>query len=123
MLGYNKRLKSLARSLRKDMTNCERKIWGRLRGKQIRGLQFYRQKPIGNYIVDFYCPAKKIVIEIDGGQHFISPGRERDRTRDRFLETMGLRVLRFSDLDVMRNIDAVLETILDAVEKSPPAPL
>jgi very-short-patch-repair endonuclease len=123
VLGYNKRLKSLARSLRKDMTNCERKIWGRLRGKQIRGLQFYRQKPIGNYIVDFYCPAKKIVIEIDGGQHFISPGRERDRTRDRFLETMGLRVLRFSDLDVMRNIDAVLETILDAVEKSPPAPL
>ena len=69
MLRYNPELKPLARSLRSAMTESESALWYRVRGKQISGVQFYRQKPIGNYIVDFYAPRVKLVIEVDGSQH------------------------------------------------------
>ena len=69
MLPYGKKLKEPARTLRKEMTAAERKLWSFLRGKQILGIQFYRQKPIGPYITDFYASAAKLVIEADGGQH------------------------------------------------------
>ena len=93
------------------MTDCERKLWGRVRGKQLCGPQFYRQKSIGNFIVDFYCPAGKLVIEVDGGQHFSDAGLKRDQTRDQRLEAASLRVVRVSDPDVIHNIEAVLEMI------------
>jgi len=67
---YQSYLKKYSRKLRKEMIDTERIFWEHIRKKQIKNLQFYRQKPISNYIVDFYCPAKKIIIEIDGGQHF-----------------------------------------------------
>ena len=71
---YNPKLKKRARRLRKNMTDAEVKLWNHLRRKQIKGLQFFRQRPIGNYIVDFYAPEAKLVIEVDGGQHYNKEG-------------------------------------------------
>ncbi len=93
------------------MTDAEQYLWLRLRHKQLKGLQFYRQKVIGQYIVDFYCPRANIVIELDGGQHYEEAGLNADRKRDENLSTMGLKVLRFSDREVFENIDAVMEKI------------
>lgn len=118
MLKYNDKLKHLARNLRKNMTDAELLVWSKLRKKQIKGMQFYRQKPIGNYIVDFYCPAGRLVVEVDGGQHYIIAGRKKDMDRDRHLQMMGLSVLRFSDLDVLRNINGVLEKIYSCLDYS-----
>ena len=75
MQPYNKSLKLPSRNLRSNMTDAEQWLWQRLRRKQILGLQFYRQKPILNFIVDFYCSAAKLVIECDGGQHYTEDGR------------------------------------------------
>lgn len=111
MLKYNNRLKGYSQQLRKDMTDAEKTLWFEIRGKQLKGYQFYRQKPIGNFIVDFYCPKKKLVIELDGGQHYSEEGKARDSRRDKYLEGDGLRVLRFSDRDVFENLEGVLESI------------
>ena len=107
------------------MTDAEKALWVKLRRKQLHGLQFYRQKPLGNFIVDFYCPAARLVIEIDGGQHYEEDGRNRDGLRDDYLESLGIRVLRFSNLDVLKNMDGViatigqyLETVFDPVKKN-----
>lgn len=88
--------------LRNNMTEAEKLLWARLRGKQILGLQFYRQKPILNFIVDFYCPAANLVIECDGSQHFTDEGLEADRVRDQALAELGLRMLRFDNGQVLR---------------------
>ena len=118
MLQYNKKLKHLARYLRKNMTDAEILVWSKIRRKQINGMQFYRQKATGNYIVDFYCPKGKLVVEIDGGQHYESEDARKDRERDRHLQMIGLSVLRFSDLDVLRNINGVLEKIHGCLDSS-----
>ena len=126
MLKYNTSLKQPARKLRADMTDAERLLWSRLRGKQILGVQFYRQKPLGPYIVDFHAPAAKLVVEVDGSQHFEEAGQLKDRKRDAYLESLGLHVLRFDNLQVMKETEAVLEMILGVVGKrvkSPPPPL
>ena len=111
MLSYNKSLKHISRNLRKNMTDTEILLWSKLRGKQLKGYQFYRQKIIGNYIADFYCPKSKLVIEVDGGQHYRTEGRERDNKRDDYMTRAGGTVLRFSDKEVLENLDAVLEKI------------
>ena len=100
------------------MTETEIMLWNRLRRKQIDGLQFYRQKPLGKYIVDFYCPAKNLVIEIDGGQHFWDGTIEQnDKERDKHLkENLGLRVLRFTNIDVFQNIEGVVNSIFEALK-------
>ncbi len=126
MLKYNTSLKQPARKLRYDMTDAERLLWSRLRGKQILGVQFYRQKPLGPYIVDFHAPAAKLVVEVDGSQHFEVDAQAKDGRRDAYLETLGLRVLRFDNLQVLKETEAVLEAILGVVEarvKSPLPPL
>jgi very-short-patch-repair endonuclease len=117
VLQYNSKLKERARSLRKNMTEAEVKLWVHLRKKQVSNLQFYRQRPIGNYIVDFYCPDAKLIIEVDGGQHFQDEGREYDENRDAYLQSLDLTVLRFSNLDVMRNIGGVMDTIAEIVKQ------
>jgi very-short-patch-repair endonuclease len=99
------------------MTDAEISLWSKLRRKQLYRLQFYRQKPVGNYIVDFYCPAAKLVIEIDGGQHYTERGQAQDYERDAFLKELGLSVLRFSNLDALGNIDGVVAEILRHLEK------
>ncbi len=122
MLPFNRRLKKVARELRTNMTEAENKLWHRIRRKQLKGYQFYRQKNIGNFIVDFYCPAARLVIEVDGGQHYSESGRIKDRDRDRRLENLGFRVLRVSDREVLKNTDAVLESILMNLPKKSPRP-
>ena len=112
MKPYNKNLKQASRDLRNNITDAEKLLWSRLRNKQILGLQFYRQKPILNYIVDFYCPAVNLVIECDGSQHFTIKGLESDRIRDEALAQLGLKVLRFDNGQVMGQIDDVVEVIL-----------
>ncbi len=111
MQPYNKNLKQPSRDLRNNMTDAEQLLWQRLRRKQILGLQFYRQKPILNFIVDFYCPSVSLVIECDGGQHFTVEGLEADRVRDEALAQLGLKVLRFDNGKVLRDIDEVVEMI------------
>ena len=93
------------------MTDAEQALWLKVRGKQFKGYPFYRQKPIGRFIVDFYCPKGNLAIELDGGQHYSQEGKVKDNQRDHVLKEMGLRVLRFSDRDVFENMEAVLETI------------
>lgn len=111
MLPYNKRLKTLSRSLRSNMTDTERLLWSKIRRKQLKGFQFYRQKIIGNYIADFYCPELKLVIEVDGGQHYSAEGRDNDRMRDAYMAEAGITVIRFSDRDVLKELETVLEEI------------
>ena len=101
------------------MTDAEILLWSKLRRKQLYGLQFYRQKPLGSYIVDFYCPSAQMVIEIDGGQHYTEEGQTQDSKRDAFLNNIGLRVLRFSNLDVIGNLDGVIAEIIRHLEKEP----
>lgn len=111
MLVYNPRLKRLSQKLRTNMTDAERLVWSRIRGKQLKGLQVYRQRIVGYYIVDFYCPKARLVIEIDGGGHYKPEGVKKDEVRDALLRSNGLSVLRFSDVDVLLNIEAVIEKI------------
>lgn len=116
MLPYNKKLKQRSRELRSTMTDAEIALWAKLRRKQLHELQFYRQKPIGNYIVDFYCPSARLVVEIDGGQHYKEEGKRRDAVRDSYLKGIGLRVLRFSNLDILGNMDGVVAVIIQHLE-------
>ncbi|WP_374663144.1 endonuclease domain-containing protein [Acinetobacter sp.] len=120
MKPYNKNLKQASRDLRNNMTEAEKFLWSRIRGKQILGLQFYRQKPILNFIVDFYSPAVNLVIECDGSQHYTDDGLDADRVRDEALAQLGLTVLRFDNLQILNEIDVVLEAIyLYCLKESP----
>ncbi len=110
-LPYNKDHKHRARDLRSNMTDAERALWSKLRRKQLLGLQVYRQKPIHQYIVDFYCPKAHLVIEVDGGQHWQPDHAEQDRERDAVLEQVGLKVLRFSNHEVLGQLDQVVAAI------------
>lgn len=116
MLPYNRRLKSKARSLRTHPTDAELHLWYRLRRKQILGVQFYRQKPIGNYIADFYAPAAKLVVELDGSRHLELGQAKHDAQRTRALEQQGLKVLRFDDRQALLQTESVLEAIFQAVK-------
>jgi very-short-patch-repair endonuclease len=115
MEPYRKGLKPLARSLRTNMTDAEQMLWLRIRRKQIQGVQFYRQKPLLAYIVDFYCPAAKLVVEIDGGQHAEPVHQAKDQTRDVVLAGLGLRVVRFDNRQVLLETDAVLAVLNEIV--------
>jgi len=118
MLPFNKRLKPLARNLRSNMTDAEQLVWTKVRRKQISDCQFYRQKNIGNYIVDFYCPKAKLIVEIDGGRHYENDGIKKDRERDQYFQMLGFTVLRFSDIDVLKNVDGVVERIQEYLKLS-----
>ena len=111
MKPYNKNLKLPSRDLRSNMTDAEQLLWSRLRRKQILGLQFYRQKPLLNYIVDFYCPAVNLVIECDSGQHYTEDGLEAHRNRELTLNELGLLTVRFSNHQILTEIDAVVKKI------------
>ena len=117
ILPYNTKLKNRARSLRKHMTESERVLWSRLRWKQLLRVQFYRQKPIGNYIVDFFAPKTKLVIEVDGSQHLEGGNASRDKDRDAYLAGLGIQVLRFNSREVLRDTDAVVEIIFQTMVK------
>jgi very-short-patch-repair endonuclease len=93
------------------MTDAEKLLWSSLRAKQLKGCQFYRQRIIGDYIVDFYCPKASLVIELDGGQHYTEEGIDKDRIRDDYLKEQGYKVIRFSDRDIFENLNGVIERI------------
>lgn len=103
--------KEVRQALRKNQTDAERKLWNILRNKQMSGNKFFRQYGIGSYIVDFYCPLLKIVIEVDGGQHYSEEGMMYDRQREEFLKKAGIKVIRFTNLDVLKNMEGVFESI------------
>lgn len=108
-----------ARTLRREMTRQERHLWyDFLRNHPDK---FYKQRPIPPYIVDFYCPSAKLVVELDGGQHFEAEGLARDAVRDGALTAHGLRILRFSNLDVDQNFDGVCAAVnLTLHQRRPP---
>jgi very-short-patch-repair endonuclease len=114
------KLRSNARALRKNSTDAERILWSELRDHRLNGASFRRQVPIATYIADFVCHAAKLVVELDGGQHFSDDQEAADTRRSAIIETKGFRVLRFSNHDVMTNRAGVLETIVTAIGASTP---
>lgn len=115
-----KELAPLAKALRKTSTDVERLLWSRLRAGRFENMKFRRQHPIGSYIVDFVCLERKLVIELDGGQHAMPEEIMKDRRRDVWLEKEGYMVLRFWDNEVLTNTDEVLEVIRERLlDKSP----
>lgn len=116
MEPYRRDLKQFSRTLRSNMTDAEQHLWWRIRNKQICGAQFYRQKPLLSFIVDFYCPKARLVIELDGSQHVEPEYLIRDNERDMLWAKTGLKVLRFDDRQVLRETEAVVGTIFKVVE-------
>ncbi len=106
---YNQRLKEKARKLRKEPTPAERKLWQVLRKRQFQGIKFQRQIPIGSYIVDFCAFDPKVVIEIDGDSHYTPKAQRADKKRDRFFKKLGFRVFRFTNQEILKNLEGVLE--------------
>lgn len=113
------KLIEVARRLRKKQTPQEHKLWAVLRNRKVMDCKFRRQQPIGPYVVDFYCHEKKLVIELDGGHHAEEDQRDRDLTRDAFLEGQGDTVLRFWNNEVDNNLEGVVESIVQHLDKSP----
>jgi len=108
------RLKGQVSVLRRGSTEAESLLWARLRRRQLQGCHFRRQHPIGQYIVDFYCWKRSLVIEIDGRIHRTKSAQ--DAARDRYLESLRIRVLRFSNAEVQESISSVIERIKDEIE-------
>lgn len=111
ILPYNPKLKELAKKLRKNMTLSEVLLWNEIKQKKMHGFDFDRQRPILNYIVDFYCKDLMLVIEIDGGSHNSEEAFAADQKRQKEIEALGVHFLRFDDLDVKMNMINVLNTI------------
>jgi very-short-patch-repair endonuclease len=115
-----KGLTGVARRFREYYTDTEKHLWRHLRDKQIEGFKFRRQQPIGRYVVDFVNLEKKVVVELDGGQHALDPG---DKIRDEWLRAEGYKVLRFWDNQVLSNLEGVLENIRNTLLTPHPDPL
>jgi len=111
-----------ARDLRQHMTDAEQCLWQYLRGKQLDGFRFRKQHPIARLVLDFYCPAAKLAIEIDGGQHNTAPERASDEERTRYLKARGIRVLRFWNHEVLQDLPSVLERVWEALHLPPSSP-
>jgi len=114
------KLRSNARALRRNSTDAERILWSELRDHRLNGASFRRQVPIESYIADFMCHTAKLVIELDGGQHFSDQAEQADVSRSAAIEAQGFKILRFSNHDVMTNRAGVLETIATAVAERAP---
>jgi len=119
---YNKtQYKEKRRDLRRHQTDAERVLWGRIRDKRFLGLKFFRQYGVGFYIVDFYCPAYRLAIELDGGQHAEAESQEYDAIRTDYLKSINIKVIRFWNHDVLLNVEGVLEEMRRGI--TPLAPL
>jgi very-short-patch-repair endonuclease len=116
-LDANAAIKNKARSLRKEMTESEKMLWSRIRGRKINGMYFRRQHPYGIYILDFFCFEANLVIEVDGLIHLSRRVYDLDRTK--YLESSGLKVIRFTNIDIESRIDWVLEKIQEGVDPFP----
>ncbi len=111
IIPYNPKLKTLASKLRKNSTKSEIELWSHLRNKQFHGLDFDRQKPIDNYIVDFFCNEIMLAIELDGVTHHWEETQKKDIVKQSRLEELGIAVLRFEDGDVLNHTQSVLERL------------
>jgi very-short-patch-repair endonuclease len=114
-------LRNRARDLRRAQTEAERRLWTRLRHRQLYDVKFRRQHPVGPFITDFCCSAHRLVVELDGGQHAVQT--DADQARTAFLRQHGYRVLRFWDHEVIENIETVLQRIAVELRDPHPAPL
>ena len=99
------------RTLRRNQTDAEKKLWAILRNRKLAGVKFKRQFPVGRYILDFYAPAYGLGIEADGGQHYGDEYKQRDEIRTRELIKLGVEIVRFSDRDILTNMEGVYATI------------
>lgn len=119
IIPYNPELKELAKELRRNMTMSEVLLWNELKQKRMLGFDFDRQRPIGNFIVDFYCKDLSLAIEIDGDTHIYR--YDYDEERQKNLEKLGVCFLRFNDIEVKKNMLNVLRVIEDWIEKNKPS--
>ena len=110
-IPYNKNLKEFSKQLRKDSTKSEVKLWNEIKGKKLNGYKFNRQKPLLNYIVDFYCKELNLVIELDGITHYNEENYKKDEIRQKELEKYNLNFLRFNDNEVIDDINNVLRVL------------
>ena len=120
---YNVDLKERSRTMRKNATDAERKLWKILKSEELKKLTFSRQKPLGNYIVDFYCSKAQLVIEVDGSGHGEVEQKRYDEERTAYLQGFNLKVLRFWNNEVIKNPEGVYETIIQTIKETPLAPL
>jgi very-short-patch-repair endonuclease len=120
IIPYNPELKSLARDLRRNMTLSEVLLWNEFKQKSMCGYDFDRQRPIGNFIVDFYCKELSLAIEIDGDTHIFK--YDYDEERQLSLEKLGIHFLRFEDIEIKKNMNNVLRVIEDWIKKNQPTP-
>jgi very-short-patch-repair endonuclease len=110
----------LKRRLRSNMTGQETRLWSRLRARQLQGLKFRRQHGIGPYIVDFYCPERSLIIEVDGASHADADQIPKDQLRDRYFQSLGLHVIRYINDDILKNLDGVLEDLVGRLSQDRP---
>ena len=122
IVPYNPRLKELARQLRKQMTRAEALLWQQLKARQMEGCDFDRQRPIDEYIVDFFSKDLMLAIEIDGVTHDTEAGQKNDQRRQKRLEALGVRFLRFQDEEVKQNLEGVLTVIRGWIGKNKSTP-
>ena len=112
---YTKSSIPIARRLRREMTDAERRVWSKLRNNQL-SVKFRRQVPFGKFILDFYCAQVKLCVELDGSQHYTEEGKLKDEIRDMYLHREGVEVLRFSDREALTNTNGVLQTIYEKIQ-------
>ncbi|MCJ7481913.1 MAG: endonuclease domain-containing protein [Thermodesulfovibrionales bacterium] len=113
---YNPKLKELSRQLRNNSTKAEIRLWTYLKSKQLMSYDFHRQKPIDNYIVDFFCSKLMLAIELDGYTHSFEEIYEKDKLKEERLHALGITVLRFADDDVMNDMETILRSLYDYIE-------
>lgn len=111
IITYQNYLTTYSRRLRKRMTRAEQVLWHHIRRRQVNNVQFVRQRPIGNYIVDFYSKDYKLVIEVDGGVHYSPEARQKDFIREQVIKSFGIRVLRFTNEQVLFDMGKVLSAL------------
>jgi very-short-patch-repair endonuclease len=113
MFKYNNpALKSRRQTLRNNSTEPEQILWYYLKNKNLNGYKFRRQYSVGAYVLDFYCPKIRLGIELDGDSHFTAKAQTYDRIRDKSIKDLGIKILRFTNIDVQENVEAVLEEIM-----------
>ena len=115
---YNKSaMKQRRKTLRKNLSKAEAIMWNHLSRRQMNGYKFRRQHSVDQYVIDFYCPELKLAIEIDGDSHFMSGAEVQDKIRQEYIESFGIKFLRFTNEDVYKNIDGVCQTVYNKIEE------
>ncbi len=118
MRVFNRKyLKTKRKHLRNNSTEAEILLWTYLKGKQLAGRKFRRQQSIGNYIVDFYCPEEKLVVELDGDFHFDDDVKKYDEERTDYINNFGIKLIRFENQEVLYNLETVLKSIEQGIKK------